>query len=151
MYNENLSFLLVFIFCYNHLKIIFFLPRLRLEERRKELLQKLEETTKLTTYLHSQLKRWAYQIFEGKAFSPNTFRHVLVHLWLLFTLVPTTLNKIIIVVQLLFEWSDLKSHFLLHEPSVIFGIHLKYVIERRYVLAVSTLRKITHFSHCPIF
>uniref|UniRef100_A0A2K6ETI4 WW and C2 domain containing 2 n=1 Tax=Propithecus coquereli TaxID=379532 RepID=A0A2K6ETI4_PROCO len=30
--------------------------RLRLEERRKELLQKLEETTKLTTYLHSQLK-----------------------------------------------------------------------------------------------
>ncbi|XP_074209514.1 protein WWC2 [Camelus bactrianus] len=30
--------------------------RLKLEERRKELLQKLEETTKLTTYLHSQLK-----------------------------------------------------------------------------------------------
>uniref|UniRef100_H9G013 Protein WWC2 n=1 Tax=Macaca mulatta TaxID=9544 RepID=H9G013_MACMU len=30
--------------------------RLRLEERRKELLQKLEETTRLTTYLHSQLK-----------------------------------------------------------------------------------------------
>ncbi|GAB5570127.1 protein WWC2 isoform X2 [Prionailurus iriomotensis] len=30
--------------------------RLQLEERRKELLQKLEETTKLTTYLHSQLK-----------------------------------------------------------------------------------------------
>uniref|UniRef100_A0A8I4A3M7 WW and C2 domain containing 2 n=1 Tax=Callithrix jacchus TaxID=9483 RepID=A0A8I4A3M7_CALJA len=30
--------------------------RLRLEERRKELLRKLEETTKLTTYLHSQLK-----------------------------------------------------------------------------------------------
>ncbi|XP_003792841.1 protein WWC2 isoform X1 [Otolemur garnettii] len=30
--------------------------RLRLEEKRKELLQKLEETTKLTTYLHSQLK-----------------------------------------------------------------------------------------------
>ncbi|KAL0594232.1 Protein WWC2 [Plecturocebus cupreus] len=30
--------------------------RLRLEERRKELLQKLEETTKLTTYLYSQLK-----------------------------------------------------------------------------------------------
>ncbi|XP_030672213.1 protein WWC2 [Nomascus leucogenys] len=30
--------------------------RLRSEERRKELLQKLEETTKLTTYLHSQLK-----------------------------------------------------------------------------------------------
>lgn len=30
--------------------------RLKLDERRKELLQKLEETTKLTTYLHSQLK-----------------------------------------------------------------------------------------------
>uniref|UniRef100_H0UYN5 WW and C2 domain containing 2 n=1 Tax=Cavia porcellus TaxID=10141 RepID=H0UYN5_CAVPO len=30
--------------------------RLKLEERRKELLQKLEETTKLATYLHSQLK-----------------------------------------------------------------------------------------------
>uniref|UniRef100_A0A8C3S9Z4 WW and C2 domain containing 2 n=1 Tax=Chelydra serpentina TaxID=8475 RepID=A0A8C3S9Z4_CHESE len=30
--------------------------RLKLEERRKELVQKLEETTKLTTYLHSQLK-----------------------------------------------------------------------------------------------
>lgn len=30
--------------------------RLKLEERRKELLQKLEETTKLTSYLHSQLK-----------------------------------------------------------------------------------------------
>ncbi|NXN90557.1 WWC2 protein, partial [Bombycilla garrulus] len=30
--------------------------RLKLEERRKELLQKLEETTKLTTYLHSQLR-----------------------------------------------------------------------------------------------
>ncbi|KAK2498321.1 hypothetical protein MC885_021773 [Smutsia gigantea] len=30
--------------------------RLKLEERRKELLQKLEETTKLTTSLHSQLK-----------------------------------------------------------------------------------------------
>lgn len=30
--------------------------RLKLEERRKELLQKLEETTKLSTYLHSQLK-----------------------------------------------------------------------------------------------
>ncbi|XP_059541720.1 protein WWC2 [Myotis daubentonii] len=30
--------------------------RLKLEERRKELLQKLEETTKLTTYLHSELK-----------------------------------------------------------------------------------------------
>ncbi|XP_057552940.1 protein WWC2 isoform X2 [Hippopotamus amphibius kiboko] len=30
--------------------------RLKLEEQRKELLQKLEETTKLTTYLHSQLK-----------------------------------------------------------------------------------------------
>ncbi|XP_077000770.1 protein WWC2 isoform X2 [Tamandua tetradactyla] len=30
--------------------------RLKSEERRKELLQKLEETTKLTTYLHSQLK-----------------------------------------------------------------------------------------------
>ncbi|XP_045142636.1 protein WWC2 isoform X2 [Echinops telfairi] len=30
--------------------------RLKLEERRKELLQKLEETTKLTTYFHSQLK-----------------------------------------------------------------------------------------------
>ncbi|XP_028382820.1 protein WWC2 [Phyllostomus discolor] len=30
--------------------------RLKLEERRKELLQKLEETTRLTTYLHSQLK-----------------------------------------------------------------------------------------------
>ncbi|KAM9607190.1 protein WWC2 isoform 1-T1 [Trichechus inunguis] len=30
--------------------------RLKLEERRKELLEKLEETTKLTTYLHSQLK-----------------------------------------------------------------------------------------------
>lgn len=30
--------------------------RLRLEEKRKELLQKLEETTRLTTYLHSQLK-----------------------------------------------------------------------------------------------
>ncbi|KAM6205897.1 protein WWC2 isoform 2-T2 [Sarcoramphus papa] len=30
--------------------------RLKLEERRKELVQKLEETTKLTTYLHSQLR-----------------------------------------------------------------------------------------------
>ncbi|XP_059101001.1 protein WWC2 [Peromyscus eremicus] len=30
--------------------------RLKLEEKRKELLQKLEETTKLTTYLYSQLK-----------------------------------------------------------------------------------------------
>uniref|UniRef100_A0A7N5JTC6 WW and C2 domain containing 2 n=1 Tax=Ailuropoda melanoleuca TaxID=9646 RepID=A0A7N5JTC6_AILME len=30
--------------------------RLKLEEQRKELLQKLEEATKLTTYLHSQLK-----------------------------------------------------------------------------------------------
>ncbi|NXD89504.1 WWC2 protein, partial [Chaetorhynchus papuensis] len=30
--------------------------RLKLEERRKELIQKLEETTKLTTYLHSQLR-----------------------------------------------------------------------------------------------
>ncbi|EMP40866.1 Protein WWC2 [Chelonia mydas] len=30
--------------------------RLKLEERRKELVQKLEETTKLTTYLYSQLK-----------------------------------------------------------------------------------------------
>ncbi|XP_074849070.1 protein WWC2 [Carettochelys insculpta] len=30
--------------------------RLKLEERRKELVHKLEETTKLTTYLHSQLK-----------------------------------------------------------------------------------------------
>ncbi|XP_023555381.1 protein WWC2 isoform X2 [Octodon degus] len=30
--------------------------RLKLEERRKDLLQKLEETTKLATYLHSQLK-----------------------------------------------------------------------------------------------
>ncbi|XP_013368595.1 PREDICTED: protein WWC2 [Chinchilla lanigera] len=30
--------------------------RLKLEEKRKELLQKLEETTKLATYLHSQLK-----------------------------------------------------------------------------------------------
>ncbi|NWV29294.1 WWC2 protein, partial [Origma solitaria] len=30
--------------------------RLKLEERRKELEQKLEETTKLTTYLHSQLR-----------------------------------------------------------------------------------------------
>ncbi|KAM7111624.1 protein WWC2 [Molossus nigricans] len=30
--------------------------RLKLEERRKELLRKLEETTRLTTYLHSQLK-----------------------------------------------------------------------------------------------
>lgn len=30
--------------------------RLKLEERRKELLQKLEETTRLTTYLHSELK-----------------------------------------------------------------------------------------------
>ncbi|XP_071412387.1 protein WWC2 isoform X2 [Pithys albifrons albifrons] len=29
---------------------------LKLEERRKELVQKLEETTKLTTYLHSQLR-----------------------------------------------------------------------------------------------
>ncbi|KAM7053025.1 protein WWC2 isoform 2-T2 [Acridotheres tristis] len=30
--------------------------RLKLEERRKELVEKLEETTKLTTYLHSQLR-----------------------------------------------------------------------------------------------
>ncbi|KAM6076935.1 protein WWC2 isoform 1-T1 [Chlamydotis macqueenii] len=30
--------------------------RLKLEERRKELVQKLEETTRLTTYLHSQLR-----------------------------------------------------------------------------------------------
>ncbi|NXO64511.1 WWC2 protein, partial [Phainopepla nitens] len=30
--------------------------RLKLEERRKELVHKLEETTKLTTYLHSQLR-----------------------------------------------------------------------------------------------
>uniref|UniRef100_A0A8C3MVP1 Uncharacterized protein n=1 Tax=Geospiza parvula TaxID=87175 RepID=A0A8C3MVP1_GEOPR len=30
--------------------------RLKLEERRKDLVQKLEETTKLTTYLHSQLR-----------------------------------------------------------------------------------------------
>ncbi|XP_067993120.1 protein WWC2 [Melanerpes formicivorus] len=30
--------------------------RLKLEEKRKELVQKLEETTKLTTYLHSQLR-----------------------------------------------------------------------------------------------
>uniref|UniRef100_A0A8B9Z381 WW and C2 domain containing 2 n=1 Tax=Buteo japonicus TaxID=224669 RepID=A0A8B9Z381_9AVES len=30
--------------------------RLKLEERRKELVQKLEESTKLTTYLHSQLR-----------------------------------------------------------------------------------------------
>ncbi|NXT17509.1 WWC2 protein, partial [Syrrhaptes paradoxus] len=30
--------------------------RLKLEERRRELVQKLEETTKLTTYLHSQLR-----------------------------------------------------------------------------------------------
>ncbi|NXF39778.1 WWC2 protein, partial [Nyctibius bracteatus] len=30
--------------------------RLKLEERRKELVRKLEETTKLTTYLHSQLR-----------------------------------------------------------------------------------------------
>ncbi|NXI36504.1 WWC2 protein, partial [Galbula dea] len=30
--------------------------RLKLEERRKELVKKLEETTKLTTYLHSQLR-----------------------------------------------------------------------------------------------
>ncbi|NWR68864.1 WWC2 protein, partial [Centropus unirufus] len=30
--------------------------RLKLEERRKELVQKLEETTKFTTYLHSQLR-----------------------------------------------------------------------------------------------
>ncbi|NXG75681.1 WWC2 protein, partial [Baryphthengus martii] len=30
--------------------------RLKLEERRKELVQKLEDTTKLTTYLHSQLR-----------------------------------------------------------------------------------------------
>ncbi|XP_068043105.1 protein WWC2 isoform X2 [Anomalospiza imberbis] len=30
--------------------------RLKLEERRKELVQKLEQTTKLTTYLHSQLR-----------------------------------------------------------------------------------------------
>uniref|UniRef100_A0A8D0EGM0 C2 domain-containing protein n=1 Tax=Strix occidentalis caurina TaxID=311401 RepID=A0A8D0EGM0_STROC len=30
--------------------------RLKLEERRKELVQKLEETTKLTSYLHSQLR-----------------------------------------------------------------------------------------------
>ncbi|NXV26890.1 WWC2 protein, partial [Rissa tridactyla] len=30
--------------------------RLKLEERRKQLVQKLEETTKLTTYLHSQLR-----------------------------------------------------------------------------------------------
>uniref|UniRef100_A0A8U8AV01 Uncharacterized protein n=1 Tax=Geospiza parvula TaxID=87175 RepID=A0A8U8AV01_GEOPR len=32
--------------------------RLKLEERRKDLVQKLEETTKLTTYLHSQLRSW---------------------------------------------------------------------------------------------
>lgn len=39
------------------ISFFFFLSRLKLEERRKELLQKLEETTKLTTYLHSQLKK----------------------------------------------------------------------------------------------
>ncbi|NXF01974.1 WWC2 protein, partial [Smithornis capensis] len=33
--------------------------RLKLEERRKELVQKLEETTKLTTYLHSQLRSFS--------------------------------------------------------------------------------------------
>lgn len=40
--------------------IILIFCRLKLEERRKTLVKKLEETTQLTTYLHLQLKRWAW-------------------------------------------------------------------------------------------
>lgn len=51
--------------------VFFLFSRLKLEEKRKELLGKLEETTKLTTSLYSQLKRWAWQALEGSIF-PNT-------------------------------------------------------------------------------
>lgn len=48
-------------FCPITMLLIF--SRLKLEERRKTLVKKLEETTKLTTYLHLQLKRWVWIVF----------------------------------------------------------------------------------------
>ena len=53
----SVSMLIVVMSKINLFLSLFFLSRLKLEEQRKALLQKLEETTKLTTCLHSQLKK----------------------------------------------------------------------------------------------
>lgn len=90
---------------HNHLDLqshcCVFFSRLKLEERRKELLQKLEETTKLTTYLHSQLKRYSSLVLEGKCFLDYIqlcFRSSLITSLLMFSCLKE--KKIVMAVQL---------------------------------------------------